>query len=422
MRKTIAASAVVLAATASLGIIPTATAEQASASHTDSSSVYTRTVSNTTPRIGETVTYTQEFKTTRGDDYIYNWKNNINSCLTYVPGSASLQIAGGEKQALPAGNVKAEANSTTITSTDSKGYWTFSESQPHRFTLDYTVSEGCEPQQTLESGFTYKYRSFFGTSTYAPEKFKGGPALTILESSKAPMTTTLEPVTTPVAVGDSIVLTALLSAGRPEGEANAEGGEGQPPSLVGKKVSFVNGTAEVCEATVAEGGVATCEWTPEAIGTYNVQAKFAGDDDLLGSQSDTQQVRVLTSLPKAPESLSISPMPVTSKVHSTIRGTATPGATVEALAPGGNRCVATVAEDGKFSCTLGYLPAGDDQQITVTETVEGVASSASTVTVNVDGDEQGSSGSGSSSNSGNIWERFLAFLNSIGDFFRGLFR
>lgn len=387
MKKVCAVSAVLAGASVFL-MVPAAHAEEASASHQDTRSIYTRTVDNTTPKVGDTVTYTQEFKTTSGKDYIYNWKNNINSCLKYVPDSATLKVGDADPTTIPADKVTAESKHTQITTTDAAGYWTFSDTQPYTFSLQYEVTKDCQPEQKLESGFTYTYGSYFSTKTYAPEKFQGGPSITVADASKITTTLTLKQQPEKIIeLGKPVMLEAKLEAAE-----ETEGAE-EAESLAGKKVTFSNGTEKLCEAKAGADGVAQCEWTPEKTGIIAIRAAFAGDEKYLAAKSAEQKVQVVKALPKPPKELSVSPTPVTSTKYTTISGKASPGGFIEALAPGGNRCVATADSEGVFSCVLGYLPAGAGQEITVTEQVDGIASKPTTLTVDVDTTVQGSSSS-----------------------------
>ena len=353
---------------------PAAFADSASASHTDSRSVYTRTISDTTPRPGDIITYTQTFTTTSGNDYIYEWRNEIDSCLEYQPGSATLKVGDANATTLPADVVVAAAGRTTINSTDSKGYWTFNTANPHTFTLNYRVGTNCKPDQQLTSGFWYKYRTYVGNKTYAPRLFEGGPAATVKAPDIARSQVELIEVPEKAYAMEPTTLRARVSAsGAPEVTI---------PSLVGVPVRFVSGGTTLCTANVAaDGTTAACEWTPATTGRYDIRAEIDGSDQLLGSNSATKTLNVTVAPPKAPTEVTADPANAQGKTQTVISGKAEPGTSIEVLGPGGSRCVATTDAEGNFSCNLGFLP-NVPGTVSVTATREGVTSEKTEISVN----------------------------------------
>lgn len=350
-RKTLRITTAVTCASAfALMSAPAALADSATETHTDSRSVYSRTVSNTTPAPGEIITYSQTFTTTSGNDYIYDWKNNVDSCLEYQPGSATLQVGDASATALPEDKVTATPGATSITSTEQSGYWTFNKDAPHTFTLQYKVGDSCVQDTELTSGFYYKYRTWLGTKTYGSDKFNGGPAITVVDTSR--VRTSIELVDTPdtAAVDRPLTLKAKVTASADDGV--------EIPSLTGKTVNFVAGGTTLCTADIAaDSDTATCDWTPTSTENFDVKAVLDDSDEILGSSSATKSINVTIAPPEAPSELKADPANAFGRAQTVISGKAEPGTTVEALGPGGTRCVAQTNDEGAFSCNLGFLPA-----------------------------------------------------------------
>lgn len=370
-RRRIAATAslaLVLGTTAGVTSAGTAAADPVSATAADSSSRYTRTMSDSTVRVGDTLTMTQAFSTVSGKDYVYEWRNDVDSCLDYVPGSATLAAGSAAPTPLPAASVTARTGATTVKH-PSSSYWTFTQSAPHSFSLSYTVSPRCAADSELKSGFWYRYGSF-SSKTYSSSLFQGGPSVRVVTG----VTTSTSPVTASARFatpGTPVTLSATVT---PSEQTALEGGV----------VRFRSGYEELCEGTVDAAGVATCTWTPDENGTYPVVARYEGAPGVASSTSQTPtEIRVVTAIPTAPTGLAVTPAAPSDADLATVSGRATPGTTVEVLGPGGTRCVAKVAAEGTFSCVLGHLPAGLDQTITARASADDITSADATATVTV---------------------------------------
>lgn len=371
-------SCAVLTCAAAIAVLaaPSAAAESATASHKDSTSTFTRTVSDTTVTPGEEITYTQKFDDT-SRQYIYEWKNNVAACLKYVAGSATIQKGTESPSSLSTENVVHSAGVTHITSNDPSKYWTYTKEAPIVFTLKYQVTESCQPNQKLESGFWYKWSNggFLSTGNreYTANRFAGGPAITVADTSKARSSFSSISVPDKVFVGESATLKATLAI---------DSAKDQPaPSIAGTTVRFVNDSETLCTANVAEDNTATCDWTPEKTGAANIQAIYDGTEDVVGSSSAVKATTVTTAPPNAPTNVKLEPANVNGQTQTVVSGKAEPGTTVEALGPGGTRCVAKTDDQGNFSCNLGYLPAVPGT-ISVTASRDNVRSDMAEVAVN----------------------------------------
>ncbi|WP_010540275.1 beta strand repeat-containing protein [Dietzia alimentaria] len=97
-------------------------------------------------------------------------------------------------------------------------------------------------------------------------RYLGSPGYA--ESTSTPVTgtigliqTSVSPVTAPgtATVGTSVPLTATVTGG-----------------TAGERIEFRNGADELCSATLSGGGTATCYWTPQETGDYQVTAHYPG--------------------------------------------------------------------------------------------------------------------------------------------------
>nr|WP_162933149.1 Ig-like domain-containing protein [Corynebacterium lactis] len=268
---------------------------------------------------------------------------------------------------------------TNIKTTENIGYWTFNATHPHTFTLDYTVGPDCKPGQQLQSGFWYKYGTFLQSKTYAPNLFKGGPLATIQGTPAEP--------TDPPAPAKADTTTKLVDAPN-EAILNlpvtlkASVTSDKQAELKDQKVTFNNGGAELCTGTLDESGSASCEWTPTTATTVNLQASYAGNDAFKPSRSEIKRVNVVTPPPAQPTDVTVVPQNPNSLEWTTVKGKAEKGTIVEAVGPGGTRCVSPTSETGEFSCVLGYLPVGQKQKITVTAIRGDVKSTPAEIEVN----------------------------------------
>ncbi|ALA68367.1 Ig-like domain repeat protein [Corynebacterium lactis] len=374
----ISRTSLVLASGLTLAVLlaPAAAADSASASHKDGSSTFTRTVSATSVKPGSEITYTQKFEDT-GTQKIYEWKNNVDSCLEYVADSATVQKGSEGAAPLPTDKVQHSDGVTHITSNDSEGFWTYKKDQPYTFSLKYKVTEGCSTDKPLESGFWYKWSAstWFSTREYKPALFKGGPSVTVVDSGKVHTSLALTDIPESAIVNEPIILNAKLSI------VEADGNE--KTSLSERTVKFIaTGTnKELCVAKSSADGSAACEWKPETTGQVSVIAKFDGSDNVLGSSSEAKTINVTVAPPKTPTELKAEPANANGRNQTTISGKAEPGTYIEAIGPGGTRCVAVTDEQGNFSCNLGYLPAVPGT-ISVTASRDNVRSDMAEVAVN----------------------------------------
>ncbi|MGB6124705.1 MAG: hypothetical protein WBG47_05050, partial [Gordonia sp. (in: high G+C Gram-positive bacteria)] len=118
LKKTIGAAAVTAGAAALTlplagPLAAPALAASAPVSWEDGNSHFDRTVSDETPSVGDTITVTTQFQRKGSDEYIYNYKDATNACLTYVSGSAKWEGGAiGSVDASKPGEVRVEAPSS----------------------------------------------------------------------------------------------------------------------------------------------------------------------------------------------------------------------------------------------------------------------------------------------------------------------
>ncbi|WP_221296812.1 beta strand repeat-containing protein [Prescottella equi] len=236
------------AATAGVG---SAGAAAASVNWSDGSSAFKRTVSNSTPSVGETISITTDFDRTGGVvEYIQAVKDIHPPCLTYVSGNRS--------------SPEVAADYTRVT-----GSWpVYPNISPNiqTFTFNYLVTASCARSTPLMT--TMHYSGSLGSGTYSDK----GPTITV---SKDTTTTTLAAVPTPILTGQSVTLTATVTG-----------------AAQGNAVEFYDGATKLGEGPISASGVATYAWTPTTAGTRSLTAKFAGTAIANSSQSAAQNVQV----------------------------------------------------------------------------------------------------------------------------------
>lgn len=226
----------------------------------DGSSAFTRTVSNSTPSVGETVTITTDFDRTGGVvEYIQAVKDIHPTCLTYVSGNRS--------------NPEIAADYTRVT-----GSWpVYPNISPNiqTFTFNYLVTASCARATPLMT--TMHYSGSLGSGTYSDK----GPTITV---AKDATTTTLAAVPTPMLTGQSVTLTATVTG-----------------AVQGNTVEFYDGGTKLGQAQINGSGVGTFVWTPATAGARSLTAKFPGTATANTSQSAAQNVQV-----NAPASTSVA--------------------------------------------------------------------------------------------------------------------
>ncbi|WP_241566231.1 beta strand repeat-containing protein [Prescottella agglutinans] len=226
-------------------------AAPASVTWNDGNSKFTRTVSNSTPSVGETVTVSTKFERTGGVvEYIQAVKDLHPTCLTYVSGNT-----GGPEIA---------ADYTRVT-----GSWpVYPNISPksQTFEFNYLVNANCARATPLMT--TMHYGGSLGSGTYTDK----GPTITV---AKDATTTTLAAVPTPVLTGQSVTLTATVTG-----------------AAQGNTVEFYDGTTKLGESQINASGTGTFVWTPATAGARSLSAKFAGTAVANSSQSAAQNVQV----------------------------------------------------------------------------------------------------------------------------------
>ncbi|NKS81953.1 hypothetical protein GS530_13225 [Rhodococcus hoagii] len=236
------------AATVGVG---SAGAAAASVNWSDGSSAFKRTVSNSTPSVGETISITTDFDRTGGVvEYIQAVKDIHPPCLTYVSGNRS--------------SPEVAADYTRVT-----GSWpVYPSISPNiqTFTFNYLVTASCARSTPLMT--TMHYSGSLGSGTYSDK----GPTITV---AKDTTTTTLAAVQTPILTGQSVTLTATVTG-----------------AAQGNAVEFYDGATKLGEGPINASGVATYAWTPTTAGARSLTAKFAGTAIANSSQSAAQNVQV----------------------------------------------------------------------------------------------------------------------------------
>ena len=152
----------------------------------------------------------------------------------------------------------------------------------------------------------------------------------------------------------------------------------------GVDVVFRDGTTDLCTAQLDGDGTATCQWTPDRVGTADITAHYAGDDATEPSQSpNATTVDVGQGDVAQPSNLVVTPANPSADQPVTVSGTAPVGSLVEVYTTDNSqKCSDTATADGTFTCELGPLPVGT-QEISAVATLNGKRSSIANTTVTV---------------------------------------
>ncbi|WP_305093395.1 Ig-like domain-containing protein [Prescottella sp. R16] len=215
-----------------------------------------RTISNVTPEVGETITATSVIRREWSLEVINAVKDLHPTCLEYVPGSAKVNGSAVTPESIESDFVR-----TT-------GSWTvqpYTGQKTLTYEVSYVVGEGCDRDTPLMT--TLHVSGGLGDGIYQDK----GPTISV---AKSDTTTTLGAVSG-AKVGEVTKLSATVAGG-----------------IQGDPVDFYVGTGKVGSGTLDAQRTATFDWTPSTKGTVSVQAKFAGTAKSNASESAAQNVTV----------------------------------------------------------------------------------------------------------------------------------
>ncbi|MFD3746212.1 Ig-like domain-containing protein [Nocardia sp. NPDC058633] len=220
----------------------------------DGNSRFTRTVSNTNPVVGDTVTVTTKFERTGIPvEYIYSIKDLHPACLTPVAGSAKMSGDPVQIDTSSSDWIRAEFGITK--------YPVYPNISPksQTFEIQYKVGVNCARDTPLPTSM--HYGGSLGDGTYQGK----GPTITV--SGDAVSSTTITEVTG-AQVGKAVTLEASVT----------------PPGA-GGTIQFTAGDHVLGDIPVGANGKASIVWTPGAAGSYNIGAAFSGRSAVAGSSS-----------------------------------------------------------------------------------------------------------------------------------------
>ncbi|MFE3024099.1 Ig-like domain-containing protein [Nocardia tengchongensis] len=253
---TIALGAATLLGSAAAGAAPATITWDNGASH------YTRTVSNTTPAVGEQITVSAKIERTGSGDEKINWfKDFHDACLTYVTNSAKVTDSSGDHPVEPYLDIKSDFIAGDFTATSYQVVAKPGNVSSPVFSAQYTVGADCE--QGVELGSGIEYLSSAGKATFTTQ----GPSITVTKAV-ATSTTTLAPVTGAVA-GKAVALTATIT-----------------PAQAGGSVTFKDSGTVIGTGQVGSTGTATVQWTPAAAGQHTITAEYSGANGTSASQAN----------------------------------------------------------------------------------------------------------------------------------------
>lgn len=154
-----------------------ATAAPETATWTDNGTVYNRTVSDTTPSAGETITVTTKFERTNATDEQINWLKDWHpACLTYVVNSAKVVDSSGTHAVEPYLEIKPDFIAGDFMATSYKVIIKkhLGDVQPATFSAQYTVGADCAKGVAMTTGVEY----LSNLGHHADFKTRG-PAITV---------------------------------------------------------------------------------------------------------------------------------------------------------------------------------------------------------------------------------------------------
>ncbi|MFF0635963.1 hypothetical protein ACFYTS_26060 [Nocardia sp. NPDC004151] len=125
---------------------------------TDNGTVYNRTVSNTTPSVGEKITITTKFERTNATDEQINWLKDWHpTCLTYVTDSAKVIDSAGTHGVEPYLEIRPDFIAGDFTATSYKVIIKkrLGDVQPATFSAQYTVGADCAKGAAMTTGVEY---------------------------------------------------------------------------------------------------------------------------------------------------------------------------------------------------------------------------------------------------------------------------
>ncbi|MFF0637667.1 hypothetical protein ACFYTS_34835 [Nocardia sp. NPDC004151] len=169
-------------AAAALTLLSTGTAHAApdSVTWTDRVASVTRTVSDASPKVGDTITVTTKFERSTSPDLQLNWvKDFHDACLTYVSDSAKLDDGTGAKGVEPYLEIRPGFIAGDFMATSYRVF--VKAAAPVTFTAQYTVGASCTRGTPLSSGTSYlgslgkgDYNSYGPFITVAKDSDGGG--------------------------------------------------------------------------------------------------------------------------------------------------------------------------------------------------------------------------------------------------------
>ncbi|AOW91605.1 hypothetical protein BFN03_00090 [Rhodococcus sp. WMMA185] len=347
-------------------------------SWSDGKSKFTRTISNGNPSPGDTITVSTKFE------------RKVGGALETIH-----EVTDVHPQCLNALSVKVDGKSHDIANrypqwTQVRGSWTVHPiiwEKSHTFEFTYRVECGGGP---LTTGMNYT--SSRGIHSYESK----GPEITVGQST----TSTILEVPGDPQVGSPVRLKATVSG------SFVNHGIG---SVVFYDDTRMIGTAPLTDQLF--WGVSTFDWTPDTEGLHKLSAKYVGNSEIRGSQSNVETVRV-------------SPAP-DAETTTVIRGPATAQTGTEVIfgsqvspAPEGGivqfrdgdtdlGSPVPVDTDGRANITHTFDSAGTHDITAVYRGAPGyVGSTSEALTVTLDDDNDGGGGTDEPTGTGSVGNTF----------------
>jgi hypothetical protein len=245
----------------------TASAAKGTYTWSDGNDGLTRTISDVTPTVGETITVWTTIQRNGGVvEYVQAAKDAHPACWQYVPGSAKVKDSAHNVESQSSGDANNQGWQRVT------GSWPIYPNINPRtvwFEFKYVIGADCPKGVPLKGSFFYS-----GTMGDGNEQ-NVGPAVTVRANSST--TTTVDPV--PVAnVNIPVNITATITPAPGDGTVQFK----DNGANIGSPVN-VN----------ANTGKATQSWTPVTGGNHAITAVYSGAASYDGSTSAAQNVNVI---------------------------------------------------------------------------------------------------------------------------------
>lgn len=243
---------------------------------------FNRTVDVSSPRVGDTVTYTTVVTKTGIDGYVNTLVDVHPACFAFVPGSATVNAFHvGQGQVETAQTPAVDATTTTVTS----GGWLLNSGKSLTYKVSYRVSDTCA-MGAANSGMTAKGTVMGNGFQSSTNQSSMGPSVTVQQAVTS--TSVTAPATT--LTGTAVTLSAAVN-----------------PATATGTVQFKDNGVNIGAPVTVSSGSASLPHTFDTPGAHDITAVYSGATAYAGSTSPASTVTV--SVPDVPTTTTVTVPP-----------------------------------------------------------------------------------------------------------------